>query len=70
MIVSTLMAAAVAVQPAPRSQPDPAPAPAAEKKMACCDKMRNGKGCCCCGGLAKETAPAVDHSEHGAAITN
>jgi len=66
MIVTTLVAATVAAaEPAVPPQPTAAPAPAAEKKMACCDKMAKGEGCDCCkdmGGKAKD-APA-DHGEH------
>jgi hypothetical protein len=60
MIVSTLIAASVAAQPAPTPQPTASPAPAAEKKMACCDKMAKGEGCDCCKGMGKE-----HHGEHG-----
>lgn len=46
MIVTTLIAAAIAAQPTP--QPDAVPASTAEKKMACCEKMAKGEGCACC----------------------
>lgn len=70
MIVSALMAAAVAAQQAPASQPEPRPAPSAEKKMACCEKMKSGEGCCCCKGMEKDNAPSMDHGNHGAAAVN
>ena len=54
MIVSTLIAASVAAQPAPVPQPTVAPVPAAEKKMACCEKMAKGEGCACCKDMGKE----------------
>ena len=61
MIVSTLIAASVATQPAPTPQEiAAAPAPAAEKKMACCEKMAKGEGCACCKDMAKD-----GHGEHG-----
>ena len=64
MIVTTLIAASVAVQPAPAPQPTSDPAPAAEKKMACCDKMAKGEGCDCCKDMGKkDAAPAA--GEHG-----
>jgi hypothetical protein len=50
MILSTLIAATVAAQPAPTPELKSKPAPAAEKKMACCEMMAKGKGCCCCKG--------------------
>jgi hypothetical protein len=69
MIVSTLIAAAVAAQPAPPPQPTAAPAPSAEKKMACCEKMAKGDGCDCCKDMEhKASAPAENahegHSGH------
>lgn len=60
MIVLTLVAAGVAAQPAPAPEPKAAPTPAAEKKMACCDKMAKGEGCACCKGMDKD-----DHGKHG-----
>lgn len=55
MIVSSLVAAAVAAtQPAPAPQPMATPAPAAEKKMDCCEKMAKGEGCACCKDMAKD----------------
>lgn len=54
MIVTTLIAASVAAQPAPAQQKVAAPAPAAEKKMACCEKMAKGEGCACCKDMAKD----------------
>jgi hypothetical protein len=48
MILSTLIAASVAAQVAPAPESKSAPAPAAEKKMACCEMMAKGEGCCCC----------------------
>ena len=63
MIVSTLIAATVAAaEPAPTPQPAAAPAPAAEKKMACCEKMKSGEGCDCCKDRAGEHQ---DVGEHG-----
>ena len=65
MIVSTLIAATVAAQPAPAPAPAATPAPAAEKKMACCDKMANGEGCDCCKGMDDKAKDApADHGEH------
>ncbi len=52
MIVTSLIAAAIAFQPTP--QPDAVPAPAAEKKMACCEKMAKGEGCACCKDMAEK----------------
>ena len=60
MIVSSLIAASVAAQPAPTPQPSSAPAPAAEKKMACCEKMAKGDGCACCKDMSKD-----GHGERG-----
>jgi hypothetical protein len=40
-----------------------APAPAAEKKMACCDKMKAGEGCDCCKDMEKKDA-APEAGEH------
>ena len=65
MIVSTLIAASVATQPAPPPQPTAAPAPAAEKKMACCEKMAKGDGCDCCKGMEGKDAGAAKDG-HGA----
>ena len=62
MIVSTLLAASVAVQPASAPQPKAAPAPVAEKKMACCAKMAKGEGCACCKDMAKDG----EHRTHDA----
>lgn len=69
MIVTTLVAATVAAaEPAPARLPAAVPAPAAEKKMACCEKMTKGEGCDCCkdmDGKSKEAAPAHDgHGDH------
>jgi hypothetical protein len=66
MIVTTLVAAAVAAaEPAVPAQPAAAPAPAAEKKMACCDKMAKGEGCDCCKGMdGKAKDGHADHGEH------
>lgn len=70
MIVSTLIAAAVAAaQPSPAPQPMAAPSPAAEKKMSCCEKMAKGEGCACCKDMEhKSSAAAGDgrggHSDH------
>ena len=61
MIVSSLVAAAVAAtQPAPAPQPMAAPAPAAEKKMACCEKMAKGEGCECCKDMKPEGKAAAE----------
>ncbi len=57
MILSTLIAASVAAQAAPAPESSNAPAPAAEKKMACCEKMAKGEGCCCCKDMAEKGAP-------------
>jgi hypothetical protein len=65
MIVSTLIAATVAAaEPAPVVQPAATPAPAAEKKMACCDKMAKGEGCDCCKDMEGKDA-AAGHDGHG-----
>jgi hypothetical protein len=65
MIVTTLVAATVAAaEPAPAPQPMAVPAPAAEKKMACCDKMKAGEGCDCCKDMEKKDA-AHGAGEHG-----
>ena len=50
MIVTTLIAATVAAQTAPPVLPATAVAPAAEKEMACCEKMAKGDSCDCCKG--------------------
>jgi hypothetical protein len=64
MIVTTLVAATVAAaEPAPAPQPMAVPAPAAEKKMACCDKMKAGEGCDCCKDMEKQGA-APEAGEH------
>ena len=63
MILSTLIAASVAAQAAPAPEPSNAPAPAAEKKMACCEKMAKGEGCCCCKNMAEKGA-AKDSENH------
>lgn len=66
MIVTTLIAATVAgAQPAPKAEPVAAPAPTAAKKMACCEKMAKGEGCCCCKDEAKAKAGTADeHAGH------
>jgi hypothetical protein len=69
MIVTTLLAATVAAaEPQAPVQPAAAPVQAAEKKMACCEKMAKGEGCDCCkdmDGKSKEAAPAHDgHGDH------
>jgi hypothetical protein len=65
MLVSTLIAATVAAaEPAgPAVQPAAAPAPAAEKKMACCEKMAKGEGCDCCKDMDKKAAAGA-HDGH------
>jgi hypothetical protein len=65
MILSTLIAAAVASQSAPAPQSASAPAPATEKKMACCEKMAKGDGCECCKGMADGGHEGHDMSKHG-----
>ena len=80
MIVSSLVAATIAAtQPAPAPQPMTIPAPAAEKKMACCEKMANGAsetrhagehavsdaGCECCKGMKHEDKAAAGASPEG-----
>ena len=68
MIISTLIAATVAAaQPAPTAQATPA-TPAAEKKMACCEKMAMGEGCDCCKDMDKKAAAGSHdgHAGHGA----
>ncbi len=66
MIFSTLIAATVAAaEPAPAPQPNAAQAPAAEKKMACCDKMVKGEGCDCCMEMEGK-GDAAKHEAHGA----
>lgn len=64
MIISTVIAASLAAQPAPAPDAKDAPAPAAEKAMACCKDMADGKGCCCCKGKAAEGA-GEEHAGHG-----
>jgi hypothetical protein len=67
MIVSTLIAATVAAaEPAPALAPQPVAgqAPAADKKMACCDKMAKGEGCCCKGMDDRAKTAAEGHGEH------
>ena len=67
MIVTTLIAATVAAaEPTVPAQTAATPAPAAEKKMACCDKMAKGEGCDCCKdmeGTAKDVQ--ANHADHG-----
>ena len=63
MIVSTLIAVTVAAAEPPAA-PKPAAVPAAEKKMACCEKMKNGEGCDCCKGMKAKTVAPAD-GEHG-----
>ena len=66
MIVSTLIAATVATaEPTPQPLPTAAPAPAAEKKMACCEKMAKGEGCDCCKGMDQKSEVAPAHGEQG-----
>jgi len=67
MIVTTLLAATVAaVQPAAPAKPAAAPAPVADKKMACCEKMKQGEGCDCCKDMdGKPQDPAGAHDDHG-----
>lgn len=60
MIFSTLIAASVAAQSAPAPEAKSAPAPAAEKKMACCEMMAKGEGCCCCKGMSEQGAGKKD----------
>ena len=50
MIVTTLIAASVAAQSAPAPESQPLSPPPAKTKMACCEKMAKGEGCCCCKG--------------------
>lgn len=64
MIISTLIAASVAAQPAPTPEAKSAPAPAAEKKMACCEMMAKGEGCCCCKGMSAQS-PDKDGAKDG-----
>lgn len=63
MIVSTLIAASLAAQPAPAPAPEAKEAPAAEKKMACCENMAKGEGCCCCKGKKAEGSDK-EHAGH------
>ena len=56
MIISTLIAASVAAQVAPAPEAKGSTTPSAEKKMACCESMAKGEGCCCCKGVGAETA--------------
>ena len=73
MIVSTLLAASVAVAQPQATPPAPAQPHAdhkamgrGEKKMACCDKMAKGEGCDCCKDMGGKTAPAApSHDGHG-----
>lgn len=70
MIASTFVAISIAAQRPPAQDAKVAPEPTAEKKMACCEKMAKGEGCCCCKGKDKGqgTEPAVQEgnasSEH------
>jgi hypothetical protein len=42
----------------------PAAPPAAEKKMACCEKMAKGEGCSCCKDMGKkDEAPKAGGSQ-------
>ena len=62
MIVTTLIAATVATaEPAPAPQSTTPSKPAAEKKMACCEKMAKGDGCDCC----KDMDGKAAQGEHG-----
>lgn len=67
MIVSTLMAAAVAAQPTPAQEPAAVTVPAAEKKMACCEAMAKGEGCACCKDMGKqgEHPEPMNHGDAG-----
>ena len=66
MFVSTLIAATIAAtQPAPAPQPTAAPASAAEKKMACCEKMAKGEGCACCKDMKHVDKAAAGDSHDG-----
>jgi hypothetical protein len=66
MIVSSLVAASIAAtQPAPAPQPLAIPTPAAEKKMACCEKMAKDEGCECCKGMNHEDKAAAGGNQDG-----
>ncbi len=62
MILSTIIAASIATQSAPAPESKSSPAPMAEKKMACCEMMAKGQGCCCCNDMATESP--TKHGEH------
>lgn len=66
MIVSSLIAATItATQPVPAPKPMATPAPAAEKKMACCEKMAKGEGCACCKDMGKKAEADTTENHDG-----
>lgn len=64
MMLTALIAASVAAQSAPAPELKSSPAPSAEKKMACCETMAKGKGCCCCKDMDAQT-PDKDVGDNG-----
>lgn len=69
MIISTLIAASVAAQAAPAPEAKGSTTPSAEKKMACCESMAKGEGCCCRKGMRAKTADK-DVEDHGSDDAN
>jgi hypothetical protein len=63
LIIASIALAALQTPPA---TPEAAPAlqPAAEKKMACCEKMAKGEGCSCCKDMAKKDGAEKDSGSH------
>lgn len=61
MLLSTIVAVSVAAQSTPAPDGNSSPTPSAEKKMACCEMMAKGKGCCCCKVMDAES-PSKDGS--------
>ena len=57
---------ALAASQTPTNTPAVAPEPqaAAEKKMACCEKMAKGEGCSCCKDMAKNDAAKEGGHKH------
>lgn len=68
MIASTLIAISIAAQTPPTQDAKVAPEAATEKKMACCEQMAKGEGCCCCKGMdakkhgKEEASHSSDHA--------
>lgn len=58
LIIASIALAASQTSPATPAAA-PAPQPAAEKKMACCEKMAKGEGCSCCKDMGKKESDAA-----------